>query len=226
VLSDSITKHNQAEQKSIKIQQEADLVNKQYLTNADKRTKAIQEQKKFLDAGAISAEQYAKNTARINEMYKDPKAPTAPKGKAYSEDAATRLLDQINQQTSAMQSQLDASDKLTSATQARIKFEQQISDLKSKTQLTADQKSLLARSDEILQAYKAQEALSNQVKTLDDYRKMQEQVKGKDEQQNDLLKERLDLLEKAKATGKLAPGEYDKTRADIYKTRLSPFRRL
>jgi lambda family phage tail tape measure protein len=217
VLSDAITKHNQAEQKSIKIQQEADLVNKQYLTNADKRTKAIQEQKKFLDAGAISAEQYAKNTARINEMYKDPKAPTAPKGKAYSEDAATRLLDQINQQTSAMQSQLDASDKLTSATQARIKFEQQISDLKSKTQLTADQKSLLARSDEILQAYKAQEALSNQVKTLDDYRKMQEQVKGKDEQQNDLLKERLDLLEKAKATGKLAPGEYDKTRADIYK---------
>lgn len=217
VLSDAIAKHNQAEQKSIKIQQEADLVNKQYLTNADKRTKAIQEQKKFLDAGAISAEQYAKNTARINEMYKDPKAPTAPKGKAYSEDAATRLLDQINQQTSAMQSQLDASDKLTSATQARIKFEQQIADLKSKTQLTADQKSLLARSDEILQAYKAQEALSNQVKTLDDYRKMQEQVKGKDEQQNDLLKERLDLLEKAKATGKLAPGEYDKTRADIYK---------
>jgi len=217
VLSDAITKHNQAEQKSIKIQQEADLVNKQYLTNADKRTKAIQEQKKFLDAGAISAEQYAKNTARINEMYKDPKAPKAPKGKAYSEDAATRLLDQINQQTSAMQSQLDASDKLTSATQARVKFEQQIADLKSKTQLTADQKSLLARSDEILQAYKAQEALSNQVKTLDDYRKMQEQVKNKDEQQNDLLKERLDLLEKAKATGKLAPGEYDKTRADIYK---------
>ncbi len=134
------------------------------------------------------------------------KTPGSSKGKAYSEDAATRLLDQLNQQTAAMQSQLDASDKLTSATQARVKFEQQIADLKSKTQLTADQKSLLSRSEEILQAYKRQEALQNSVKTLDDYRKMQEQVRSKDEQQNDLLRERLALLEKAKATGKLAPG--------------------
>ncbi|MGK8895331.1 phage tail length tape measure family protein [Citrobacter koseri] len=216
-LNGAIAKANRDEQERIKIQQEADRANQQFLSNADKRNKAIQQQKKFLDAGAISADQYAKNIARINEMYKDPKSPTAPKGKAYSEDAATRLLDQINQQTAAMQSQLDASDKLTSATQARVKFEQQIADLKSKTQLTADQKSLLSRSEEIIQAYKRQEALQNSVKTLDDYRKMQEQVKAKDEQQNDLLRERLALLEKAKATGKLAPGEYEQTRSDIYK---------
>lgn len=217
VINNTIDDYNRKQQESIKIQQEADRVNQQFLSNADKRNKAIQQQKKFLDAGAISADQYAKNIARINEMYKDPKSPTVPKGKAYSEDAATRLLDQLNQQASAMQSQLDASDKLTSATQARVKFEQQIADLKSKTQLTADQKSLLSRSEEIIQAYKRQEVLQNSVKTLDDYRKMQEQVKAKDEQQNDLLRERLALLEKAKATGKLAPGEYEKTRSDIYK---------
>lgn len=216
-LTKAVAAGREDQDKAIKIQQEADRVNQQFLSNADKRNKAIQQQKKFLDAGAISADQYAKNIARINEMYKDPKSPTAAKGKAYSEDAATRLLDQLNQQTSAMQSQLDASDKLTSATQARVKFEQQIADLKSKTQLTADQKSLLSRSEEILQAYKRQEALQNSVKTLDDYRKMQEQVKAKDEQQNDLLRERLALLEKAKATGKLAPGEYEQTRSDIYK---------
>ncbi|EDX1477324.1 phage tail length tape measure family protein [Salmonella enterica subsp. enterica serovar Bonariensis] len=217
VLNDSINTYNQREQHRLKIQQDADRANQQFLSNADKRNKAIQQQKKFFDAGAISADQYAKNIARINEMYKDLKSPTAPKGKAYSEDAATRLLDQINQQTAAMQSQLDASDKLTRGTQARVKFEQQIADLKSKTQLTADQKSLLSRSEEILQAYKRQEALQNSVKTLDDYRKMQEQVKAKDEQQNDLLRERLALLEKAKATGELAPGEYEQTRANIYK---------
>lgn len=216
-LTKAVAAGREEQDKAIKIQQEADRVNQQFLSNADKRNKAIQQQKKFLDAGAISADQYAKNIARINEMYKDPKSPTAPKGKAYSEDAATRLLDQLNQQTAAMQSQLDASDKLTSATQARVKFEQQIADLKSKTQLTADQKSLLSRSEEILQAYKRQEALQNSVKTLDDYRKMQEQVRSKDEQQNDLLRERLALLEKAKATGKLAPGEYEQTRSDIYK---------
>ncbi|HHG9511594.1 TPA: phage tail length tape measure family protein [Citrobacter amalonaticus] len=216
-VNGAVSEANKAEQQRIKTQQDADRVNQQFLSNADKRNKAIEQQKKFLDAGAISADQYAKNISRINEMYKDPKSPTAQKGKAYSEDAATRLLDQINQQTAAMQSQLDASDKLTSATQARVKFEQQIADLKSKSQLTADQKSLLSRSDEIIQAYKQQEALQNSVKTLDDYRKMQEQVKAKDEQQNDLLRERLALLEKAKATGKLAPGEYEQTRANIYK---------
>ncbi|HCB0695232.1 TPA: phage tail length tape measure family protein [Klebsiella pneumoniae] len=209
-------KAKEAEQQRIKTQQEADRVNQQYLSNADKRNKAIKQQSEFLKAGAITAEQYAKNVSRINEMYKDPKPPKTPKGKAYTEDAATRLLDQINQQTAAMQSQLDASDKLNSATQARVKFEQQIADLKSKTQLTADQKSILSRSDEILQAYKQQEALQNSVKTLDDYRKMQEQVKTKDERTNDLLKTRLELLEKAKAIGQLKPGEYEKTRADIY----------
>ncbi|MGX3285480.1 phage tail length tape measure family protein [Klebsiella pneumoniae] len=209
-------KAKEAEQQRIKTQQEADRVNQQYLSNADKRNKAIKQQSEFLKAGAITAEQYAKNVSRINEMYKDPKPPKTPKGKAYTEDAAIRLLDQINQQTAAMQSQLDASDKLNSATQARIKFEQQIADLKSKTQLTADQKSILSRSDEILQAYKQQEALQNSLKTLDDYRKMQEQVKTKDERTNDLLKTRLELLEKAKATGQLKPGEYEKTRADIY----------
>lgn len=216
VLTEIISSNDKAEQQRIKTQQEADRVNQQYLSNADKRNKAIKQQSEFLKAGAITAEQYAKNVSRINEMYKDPKPPKTPKGKAYTEDAATRLLDQINQQTTAMQSQLDASDKLNSATQARIKFEQQIADLKSKTQLTADQKSILSRSDEILQAYKQQEALQNSVKTLDDYRKMQEQVKTKDERTNDLLKTRLELLEKAKATGQLKPGEYEKTRADIY----------
>lgn len=216
VLTEIISSHDKAEQQRIKTQQEADRVNQQYLSNADKRNKAIKQQSEFLKAGAITAEQYSKNVSRINEMYKDPKPPKAPKSKAYTEDAATRLLDQINQQTAALQSQLDASDKLNSATQARVKFEQQIADLKSKTQLTADQKSILSRSDEILQAYKQQEALQNSVKTLDDYRKMQEQVKTKDERTNDLLKTRLELLEKAKATGQLKPGEYEKTRADIY----------
>lgn len=212
---------NERQQEGIKAQAYINTLTEQTLTNAQKRTREQDKLTKALEktraAGtSISAEEEARLRANINEKYKDPKLPKTPKGKAYTEDAATRLLDQINQQTAAMQSQLDASDKLNSATQARVKFEQQIADLKSKTQLTADQKSILSRSDEILQAYKQQEALQNSVKTLDDYRKMQEQVKTKDERTNDLLKTRLELLEKAKATGQLKPGEYEKTRADIY----------
>ncbi|HDU5576303.1 lambda family phage tail tape measure protein [Klebsiella aerogenes] len=217
-LNGILSDHEKAEQKRIKTQQEADRVNQQYLSNADKRNKAIKQQSEFLKSGAITADQYAKNVSRINEMYKDPKAPKIPKtpqGKAYAEDAATRLLDQINQQTAAMQSQLDASDKLNSATQARVKFEQQIADLKSKTQLTADQKSILSRSDEILQAYKQQEALQNSVKTLDDYRKMQEQIAPKEVKQNDILQKRLQILQEMVRLGKLKKTDANKQASDL-----------
>ncbi len=218
VLNDAISTYNKRQQKGVDAMRRLDAQADRMASNESKRKKELaQLDRDLADARAagraISAEDEAARRKEINEKYKDPKT---PKGKSYTEDAATRLLDQINQQTAAMQSQLDASDKLNSATQARVKFEQQIADLKSKTQLTADQKSILSRSDEILQAYKQQEALQNSVKTLDDYRKMQEQVKTKDERTNDLLKTRLELLEKAKATGQLKPGEYEKTRADIY----------
>ncbi|EPY7109820.1 phage tail protein [Klebsiella quasipneumoniae] len=208
------------------VKNSVDWINKEYLAadrvaGAEARLKEARAQSRKI---AFSGNKEAIDQAnaliavREKELEQAKKAgqPKTHKEKAYTEDAASRLLDQINQQTAAMQSQLDASDKLNSATQARVKFEQQIADLKSKTQLTADQKSILSRSDEILQAYKQQEALQNSVKTLDDYRKMQEQVKTKDERTNDLLKTRLELLEKAKATGHLKPGEYEKTRADIY----------
>ncbi|MEG8566332.1 phage tail length tape measure family protein [Klebsiella variicola subsp. variicola] len=208
------------------VKNSVDWINKEYLAadrvaGAEARLKEARAQsRKIAFSGNKEAIEQANAliAVREKELEQAKKAgqPKTHKEKAYTEDAATRLIDQINQQTAAMQSQLDASDKLNSATQARIKFEQQIADLKSKTQLTADQKSILSRSDEILQAYKQQEALQNSVKTLDDYRKMQEQVKTKDERTNDLLKTRLELLEKAKATGQLKPGEYEKTRADIY----------
>lgn len=225
VLTGIISNHDKAEQKRIKTQQEADRVNQQYLSNADKRNKAIKQQSAFLKAGAITADQYAKNVSRINEMYKDPKAPKTPKtpkGKAYTEDAATRLLDQINQQTAAMQSQLESSDRLNSSTQARVKFEQQIADLKSKTQLTADQKSILARSDAILQAYKQQEALQNSVKTLDDYRKMQEQVAPKELRQNETLQKRLEILQKMVELKKLSPEDAGKQATDLISKSILP----
>ncbi|HIA9521912.1 TPA: phage tail length tape measure family protein [Klebsiella pneumoniae] len=208
------------------VAESVDWINKEYLAadrvaGAEARLKEAREQsRKIAFSGNKEAIDQANALIAVREkeleQAKKAEQPKTHKGKAYTEDAATRLLDQINQQTAALQSQLDASDKLNSATQARVKFEQQIADLKSKTQLTADQKSILSRSDEILQAYKQQEALQNSVKTLDDYRKMQEQVKTKDERTNDLLKTRLELLEKAKATGQLKPSEYEKTRADIY----------
>lgn len=150
-VSGAVSEANKAEQQRIKTQQEADRVNQQFLSNADKRNKAIQQQKKFLDAGAISADQYAKNVSRINEMYKDPKTPAAPKGKAATEDAGQRMIDQLNQQNALLVTQAEAANKLSSSEQELIKWRQQLSSLeiRSPSQLTTAQKSLLLRKDEI-----------------------------------------------------------------------------
>lgn len=223
-LTKASAEASKEEQKRISIQQEADNANQQFLTNAERRNKAIQQQQKFLDAGAISADQYAKNVSRINEMYKDQKVTgsSGSKGKAYSDDAATRLLSQINQQTAAMQSQLESSDRLNSSTQARVKFEQQIADLKSKTQLTADQRSILSRSGAILQAYKQQEALQNSVKTLDEYRKIQEQIAPKELRQNEALQKRLEILQKMVDLKKLSPEDAGKQATDLISKSILP----
>lgn len=221
---------NERQQEGIKAQAYINTLTEQTLTNAQKRTREQDKLTKALEktraAGtAISAEEEARLRANINEKYKDPKTPKTPKtpkGKAYNEDAATRLLDQINQQTAAMQSQLDASDKLNSATQARVKFEQQIADLKSKTQLTADQQSILARSQEILQAYKNQEALQNSVKTLDDYQKMQEEIAPKELRQNEILQERLEILQKMVALKKLTPEAAGQQASDLISRSVLP----
>lgn len=193
-------------------------------TNAEKRTKAEAELNKLIqknknDAAAgvrklWTSDDIARARAGINEQYKDTK-----KSGGGSEDAGQRLLDQIRSQTEALQAQLDSSEKLNSVTQQRIKFESQIAELQRRKseggKLTKEQQSLLSSSDEIVAAYKAQEAISNQTKTLDDYRKMQSDVRDKEQKTNDLLRERLDLLQKVKATGKISDADIEATRKSV-----------
>lgn len=214
------------------VAESVDWINKEYLAadrvaGAEERLKEARTQaRKIAFSGNKEAIEQANALIAVREKELDQakkgQQPKTPKGKAYTEDAATRLLDQINQQTAAMQSQLEASDKLNSATQARVKFEQQIADLKSKTQLTADQKSILARSDAILQAYKQQEALQNSVKTLDDYRKMQEQVTPKELRQNEALQKRLEILQKMVELKKLSPEDAGKQATDLISKSILP----
>ncbi|WP_150614974.1 phage tail tape measure protein [Pandoraea terrigena] len=83
--------------------------------------------------------------AGINDKYKD----NAPKHeKAYTDDAATRFLQQLRDQDAALQAQLSTTGRMSEAEKELVKFDQQISDWKGKT-LTADQKSLLSRQDEL-----------------------------------------------------------------------------
>lgn len=214
------------------VAESVDWINKEYLAadrvaGAEERLKEARTQaRKIAFSGNKEAIEQANALIAVREKELDQakkgQQPKTPKSKSYTEDAATRLLDQINQQTAAMQSQLDASDKLNSATQARVKFEQQIADLKSKVQLTADQKSILARSGAILQAYKQQEALQNSVKTLDDYRKMQEQVTPKELRQNEALQKRLEILQKMVELKKLSPEDAGKQATDLISKSILP----
>ncbi|HFZ1321685.1 TPA: phage tail length tape measure family protein [Klebsiella aerogenes] len=217
------------------VAESVDWINKEYLAadrvaGAEARLKEARAQsRKIAFSGNKEAIEQANALIAVREKELDQakkqvneKPKKEIKGKTFTEDAATRLLDQIHQQTAAMQSQLDASDKLNSATQARVKFEQQIADLKSKTQLTADQKSILSRSDEILQAYKQQEALQNSVKTLEDYRKMQEQIAPKELRQNETLQKRLEILQKMVELKKLTPEAAGKQASDLISKSVLP----
>lgn len=214
------------------VAESVDWINKEYLAadrvaGAEERLKEARTQaRKIAFSGNKEAIEQANALIAVREKELDQakkgQQPKTPKSKSYTEDAATRLLDQINQQTAAMQSQLESSDRLNSSTQARVKFEQQIADLKSKTQLTADQKSILSRSEAILQAYKQQEALQNSVKTLDDYRKMQEQVAPKELRQNETLQKRLEILQKMVDLKKLSPEDAGKQASDLISKSILP----
>jgi len=210
-LSGAISSANAATQRQITLQQQSDKDGEQFATAAEKRAKAIKLEKTYLDAGVISLKEYDNRVSRINEMYKDPAAPKQRQGKAYTEDAGSRLLEQINQQSAALVSQLNTTEKLSSVTQQRIKFEQQIADIRQKVAqnqpITADQRSLLSQQSEIEQAYKRQEALQKSVTTLDDYRKMMLEIEPKEQKQNDTLQKRLKILQDMVALKRLSPEE-------------------
>ncbi|MCH8363197.1 phage tail length tape measure family protein [Klebsiella pneumoniae] len=231
VLNDSISTYNKRQQEGIEAQGRINKLTDQTLTNAQKRKKALDDLTRDLAkaraaGNSISAEEEAKLRANINEKYKDPKKPKTPKGKAYVEDAGSRLLHQINQQTAALQEQLTSTEKINTATQARVKFEQQIADIQKTVsgggKLTAAQKSIFQQKDQILQAYKQQEALASQVKTLDDYRKMQEKVFDKSERQNDTLQKRLKLLQKMVDIGRLTPDAAGKQASELINKSVLP----
>jgi len=151
VLNNSINTYNKRQQEGIEAQERIDKLTEQTLTNAQKRQKALDQLNRDLAkakaaGNSISADEEAKLRANINDKFKDPKT---PKGKAYTEDAGTRMLDQLNQQYATLTSQFDTTEKIGAAQQALIKWEQQLADIKSKKTLTADQKSLLASQNEI-----------------------------------------------------------------------------
>lgn len=117
-------------------------------SRADQRKDEIDQLKRDAETVGMAADEYNKRVAAIEEKYKDPKTRTA-KPKAYQDDAATKFLQQLRDQDAATRAALESSEKLTAAERQQAEFLQKIGDLKGKTILTAEQKSLLANQDQI-----------------------------------------------------------------------------
>ncbi|HCI5685029.1 lambda family phage tail tape measure protein [Klebsiella sp. GL120222-02] len=151
---------------------------------------------------------------------------TGSKTKAYSEDAGQRLLNQINEQTAAFNAQLDASDKLSVVAMQRLKFEEQIKTIQDRQAkglpVTKDQQSLLSMSKEIDAAFKRLELSQKATATLDDYRKMQEQIAPKELRQNETLQKRLEILQKMVELKKLTPEAAGKQASDLISKSVLP----
>ncbi|CAB3867423.1 hypothetical protein LMG26686_02779 [Achromobacter mucicolens] len=133
----------QKRQEAEKIAAEARLSSlaKETETNRQKREREIAQVKKDAEITGANLETQKKLIDQINEKYKDPAV------KAYTEDAATKLLQQYREAGASLQAQISSESRLATWGQKRAEFEQQIADLKDKKVLTADQKSLLAQQD-------------------------------------------------------------------------------
>lgn len=162
----------QAQQQSIADQVQLDKLRTETQSKEEKRTKELAAYRELVDRRRvqaeklnnkellISAEQQAKDIANIENRYKDP---VTPKGPAYSEDAGMKMLDSLRQQNAALQLQSETNDKLGVQAKALAAFEQQIADIKTKSILTADQKSLLASEALITAQLKRNVALEQEI---------------------------------------------------------------
>ncbi|QEU28921.1 phage tail tape measure protein [Pseudomonas luteola] len=106
----------------------------------------------------------------IEDKYKE--KPT--QAKAYQDDAATRMLANLNQQEAVLREQLSSSEKLTGSRRELAQFEQQIADLRGKEQLTAEQKSLLASELQIRAELETNVELEKQLATREQLNKLAE----------------------------------------------------
>jgi lambda family phage tail tape measure protein len=120
--------------------------------------------------GGFSGGLYDKAAADIADKFKD-KSPKHQK--AYTDDAATRFIQQLRDQSAQLQAQLVTSDKLTAAEKDLVKFNQQVGDWKGKT-LTADQRSLLANQDAIRAQLQKNVELEKEVQHNEDIAKLKE----------------------------------------------------
>ena len=159
--------------------QRVDALTKSTLTNEQRRGEEIKKYRADLekikaanpDDSRLTQAMVDKNIANINGKYKDP---VPPKAKTFREDAGERMLTTLRSQESSLSAQLASDDKLTEAERKRAEITQQIADLKTRSVLTADQKSLLASESGIKAQLDKNVAVAEEVRLHNEAIKLQE----------------------------------------------------
>lgn len=173
-------------------------------TAAEKRSKAQAEYTQAIKDNAAAAkagtatlwssEEIAKGWAGIEKMYADPKTPNGAGGqkvRAYTDDSATRMLQDSGKRLASLQAQFGVTSQMTAEEKRLVEFNQQIADLKKKDILTADQKSLVARSAEIKSALQLEATESRRLETqkmLAEYQKTSAAYVVQQQQATELLR--------------------------------------
>ncbi|ECG6032316.1 phage tail tape measure protein [Salmonella enterica subsp. enterica serovar Eastbourne] len=171
--------------------------------NRDNETESLRHQR---EVAHITAMQYAdaavRNAAleRENERHKKAMARQTEKPKAYHNDEARRLLLQYSQQQAQTEGQIAAAklsttEKMTEAHKQLLSFQQRIADLSGK-KLTADEKSVLAHKDELVQALTLLDAKQQELQkqtALNDLKKKSIQLASQLAEEERALRQQHDL---------------------------------
>lgn len=170
-------------------------LNKQYETEKEKHLRTIRE----IENGFATKEAKDTAIARENEKFAESQARKTKKpaaAKTITDDVATKELAASQQRLAVLRGQSEATDKMTQQESRLLEFNQQIADLKNKSILTADQKSLLSRESEIRaslqleaniakenaqrdKAVKAMKTMSDYAKEIEERNKQAEKSFGK-----------------------------------------------
>ncbi|MFU0886767.1 phage tail tape measure C-terminal domain-containing protein [Kluyvera sichuanensis] len=155
------------EDPAIKQREEAEKLYQQRKKERDELTKRLKDEntlsglmkagvsreKERADAIALVNANYTKGTAEytqamagVNKMYAEQKK---AREKAYSDDTATRRLQELKQEEAVLRTQNDQTEELTNSERKLLQFNQEVADLKEKRILTAGQRSLLAQETEL-----------------------------------------------------------------------------
>ncbi|TBL49444.1 phage tail tape measure protein [Obesumbacterium proteus] len=217
-------------------------LNKKYETAEEKHQRTLLE----IRSGYASKEAKDAAIKRENIEFAEAQARKTKKpkaAKAITDDAATKELAASQQRLAVLRGQSSITDKMTQQESRLLEFNQQIADLKNKSILTADQKSLLSRESEIRaslqleaniakenaqrdKAVKAMKTMSDYAKEIEERNKQAEKSFGKttkgtqrEAQESQLNKTYNKSLEGITDAAQLAKitAEYNKAKEELYK---------